>query len=92
AKVNGEEIDLTDTALQSIGCFGRSCREISLELTFPAGTPFPGMSISSYTYGLPPSADFLVAARPDNTMPVHYGDAQLLRTRFAIDGFEAADE
>ncbi|MEO0883879.1 MAG: M28 family peptidase [Pseudomonadota bacterium] len=92
ARVNGEDIDLTDTVLQSVGCFGRSCRTISLELTFPAGTNFPGVNVSSYTYGLPPSADFLTAARPENTMPVHYGDSQLLRTRFAVDGFEAANE
>ncbi|MEM9667650.1 MAG: M28 family peptidase [Pseudomonadota bacterium] len=91
ARINGHDLDLEGIDLRNVSCFGRSCRGITLELTFPAETELPGFSIDSYTFGLPPSADFLKDARPDWALPVHYGDMQMLRTRFEIDGFDKQD-
>lgn len=92
ARLNGVDIDLNDVSLNDVRCFGRSCRGMTLELTLPANSKMPGVDISSYTYGLPASADFLVNARPNWTTPVHYGDMQLHRSRLEIDGFEDTQE
>ncbi|MEM8635163.1 MAG: M28 family peptidase [Pseudomonadota bacterium] len=92
ARLNGEIIDLDGIELSSARCFGRTCQGITLELSLPAGTTVQGAEINSYTYGLPESGDFLVRARPDWTLPIQSGDAQLIISRIEIDGFETEDK
>lgn len=61
-----------------IGCTGRSCRTLDLQLVLAAKGPLPVISWRRTRYGAGRDAARLVAARPSTAQPVHVGDRQVL--------------
>lgn len=60
-----------------IGCTGRSCRRLELELALDAGSQPPEISWRRTRYGAGVAGERLVAKRPATAQPVHVGDRQV---------------
>lgn len=61
-----------------IGCTGRSCRRLDVELELSAKAKLPGISWRRTWYGAGAAAQKLVAKRPATAQPVHTGDRRVL--------------
>lgn len=61
-----------------IGCTGRSCRRLVIELELSTQAKLPEISWRRTRYGAGEAAQRLVASRPVTAQPVHVGDRQVL--------------
>lgn len=61
-----------------IGCTGRSCRRLDVELELSAKAKLPELSWRRTWYGAGAAAQKLVAKRPATAQPVHTGDRRVL--------------
>ena len=75
--VNGAQPKVTGVPAY-IGCTGRSCRELMVELVLKAKTPLPDIIWRRTRYGLGEAGARLAAQRPATAQPVHVGDRQSL--------------
>ncbi len=56
-----------------LACLSRDCRDMAVTLTLAGRGPV-ALTFAELRFGLPPSANFLRAARPDTAMPSQSGD------------------
>ncbi len=67
-----------------IGCTGRSCRRLEVELELVARAKLPVIDWRRTRYGAGEAAARLVASRPATAQPVHVGDRQVLIRRLRL--------
>lgn len=68
----------------SIECTGRTCRNLTIDVTLSDNTADVDLSVWSITHGLGPSGDALIAARPDWMVAQHDGDRRIQRRTFTL--------
>lgn len=73
-----------------IGCTGRSCRRLEVELELVGRAKLPVIDWRRTRYGAGAAAARLVASRPATAQPVHVGDRQVLIRRLRLPAKPAA--
>ena len=81
--INGINIDNPDT-VRNIMCSGRSCRNLTLTLSFPVEDEAFLIDILSSRFGLGAQGEALMAARPDWAIPRQLGDSRLQHLRINL--------
>jgi hypothetical protein len=76
-------IDPSDRGKYSIGCFGRSCDNLVLEVTMGTTKPIPLIVLGSRA-GLPASAEPLLRARPSLARPQYARDESIAFARLKL--------
>ena len=81
--INGININRPNETL-SMTCSGRTCRNISLSMSFPVEDKAFLIDILASRFGLGPQGDTLVGARPDWAIPRQQGDLRLQHERINL--------
>ncbi len=72
--------NIKEDPLNRVVCFGRTCRDLSIEFVFPNNSKNIKLVATGLRFGLGPESQALIDARPDWVLPVQTGDVRSVRT------------